>query len=264
MNKYNERSVYPIAPWPDVSRSLRRSKHVGIPHLCAFRPDGANQGNVVGMAAATLADGQNLNFAIPVSYLRRILAEPLRQVTPLNATESSSGQSVLGRIGKSGNQGVIGRKREWSNTWDITLTLANQLNDPVKDVRCLFVFYDGSREPIDFVEGYFRDVIPPGLAKRVEQSTYRRSEDMSALYGLSRLVQTLEIRVLDFQIVKDQKKAQSPLKFSQFRVCNILEDARQLKVTSSFLREDARLPLHSRLRYASRCASLQLRARFSA
>ena len=67
-------------------------------------------------------------------------------------------------------------------------------------------FTDGSREPIHFVEDYFRDVIPPGLAKWVEQSTYRRSEDMSALYDLSRLVQTLEIRVLDFQIVKDQKK----------------------------------------------------------
>ena len=127
-------------------------------------------------------------------------------MTPLNATESSSGQSVLGRTGKSGNQGVIGRKWEWSGTWDSTLTLANQLNDPVKDVRCLFVFYDGSREPIHLVEGYFRDVMPPGLAKRVEQSTYRRSEDMSALYGLSRLVQTLEIRALDFQIVKDQRK----------------------------------------------------------
>lgn len=70
MNKYNERSVHPIAPWPAVSRLLRRSKHVGIPHLFAFRADGANQGNVVGMAAATLADSQNLNFAIPVSYLR--------------------------------------------------------------------------------------------------------------------------------------------------------------------------------------------------
>ena len=70
----------------------------------------------------------------------------------------------------------------------------------------MFVFYDGSREPIHFVEGYFRDVIPPGLAKWVEQSTYRRSEDMSTLYGLSRLVQTLEMRVLDFQIVKDQNR----------------------------------------------------------
>jgi len=82
------------------------------------------QGNVVGVAAATLADGQNLNFAIPVSYVRKILLESASQVTPLNATESSKqGQSVLGRVGESGNQGVVGMKWAWSNTTYLNLRI---------------------------------------------------------------------------------------------------------------------------------------------
>lgn len=167
------------------------------------------QGNVVGVAAATLANGQNLNFAIPVSYLRKILSDTPRQVTTLNPAElSKSAQSILDQVSGPGNQGVVGTKWAWTNApYEFAFSLTNRLNEPVKNVYCVFVFYDQSGEPVHFVENHFQDVIPSGLARRVSQSTFTSSgltqleQGMEAVKGLDKLTQTLEIRVLDFQIV---------------------------------------------------------------
>jgi len=42
-----------------------------------------SQGEVIGVAVATLTDGQNLNFAIPVSYLKAFLTE-VKSLRPLS------------------------------------------------------------------------------------------------------------------------------------------------------------------------------------
>ena len=58
----------------------------------------SDKGKVIGVSVATLRDGQNLNFAIPVNYLKELMGQG-GSGTPLAQTESTDGQSI-GELGQ--------------------------------------------------------------------------------------------------------------------------------------------------------------------
>lgn len=165
-------------------------------------------GEVVGVAVATFKGGQNLNFAIPVSYVSKLLSDlkPLKKLET-KSKEKKEVKSILNDLGGRNTEGVIGHTFLWDFGADVfggyTFSLQNKLRTPVNNVYCLIVFYDRKGDPIDIDVIHYQDTIPAGLAKRisssVDGSVYKLTTERPSL----KLVTKLEFRILDFQIVEE-------------------------------------------------------------
>ncbi len=172
------------------------------------------KGEVIGVSVATFRGGQNLNFAIPSSYLKTLLgkmgpAKPLAQAKPAKAQ-----RSILSDLGSRSVEGVVGGTFAWANQFyevdgEYTITLRNQLRESVRNVYCLVVFYDRDGNPLDVDMLHHRDVIPAGLGKRtsgsvdpsVKRLTTPPSRDNRYLSSFAPITK-VEFRVLDFEIVQ--------------------------------------------------------------
>lgn len=95
------------------------------------------------------------------------------------------------------------------NLTGFSVSFVNNLRDPVRDVFALVSFYDSSNQPLDTVTAQVKDVIMPGLAKRIRGSV---DESVGRMVTGQRgnclppppiLPQTrADILVLDFKIVQ--------------------------------------------------------------
>lgn len=160
------------------------------------------KGEVIGVSVATFRGGQNLNFAIPSSYLKTLLGKagplkPLAQAKPAKAQ-----RSILADLGGRSSEGVVGAQL----TWDLpgnqfsgsySFSLRNKLREGVRNVYCLLVFRDAQGNPLDVDVVRFSGAIPAGLAKRVTSQVH---ESIGVLTKWNTAV--VEIRILDFEIVK--------------------------------------------------------------
>jgi len=160
-----------------------------------------SQGKVIGVAVATFKGGQNLNFAIPSSYLPEMLSQ-MKQATPLSGkTRLRQEESILNGLGGRSTEGVVGTLFKWNEVgWMpfYTFSLQNKLRQPVENVYCLVVFYTAAGEPLDFDVVEHKELIPGGLAKRVTDQSV--GESVRELVGTS--PRSIEIRILDFKIVE--------------------------------------------------------------
>ena len=117
------------------------------------------QGAVIGVAMATFTGGQNLNFAVPVSYLRSMIARQ-GKITPLSATARVRGaSSVMGSIGRPSAEGVVAGQMIWNykglNIGNYSFSLTNKLRENVRNV---VVFYARSGRPLEEgLEKYAKD-----------------------------------------------------------------------------------------------------------
>jgi V8-like Glu-specific endopeptidase len=155
-----------------------------------------SQGKVIGIAVATFTGGQNLNFAIPVSYLTSLLSK-MKPLAPLS-TKTKERKSVIDNLGKRNVEGIKGGQLSWTypswlSTGEYSFSLRNHLNVSIKDVYCLVIFYDRHGNPIDYDIVHYDGVIPAGLAKRVT------SEVDGSVQELTKRV---EFRILDFKVVE--------------------------------------------------------------
>jgi len=155
------------------------------------------KGKVIGVSVATFEGGQNLNFAIPISYLRSLLSDlkPVKSLTDNKQLEK--GKSLLHSSGVKSIESVIGTHFLWESSVDFSFSLRNKLRRPVTNVVCLVVFYDiKTREPVDTKVVKYGGIILPGLAKRLENifvpSSVRRFCNE----------ESPEIRILDFRIAE--------------------------------------------------------------
>ena len=173
------------------------------------------QGEVVGVAVATFKGGQNLNFAIPVSYLSNLLANT-KSVKALLVKEKPKKKvkSILNDLGGRNTEGVIAHTFLWTSFGRhyglYTFSLQNKLRTPVNNVYCLIVFYNRKGDPIDIDVVHYQDTIPAGLAKRlkssVDGSVYTLTTDEPFLLKpVLKPVTKLEFRILDFQIVEESE-----------------------------------------------------------
>jgi len=160
------------------------------------------RGLVVGISVGTFREGQNLNFAIPVEYLSSLLAQR-QSLQPLSAVRTgvASKRRAAGSVGAPTKGGVEATAFEWElfGVDGYSFSVRNNLQRPVTRIRCLVVFYDSDRRPVDFKnEELQSDTIPPGLALRYKSETSFPRRSMNPTYKVSKHV---EIRVLDFTIV---------------------------------------------------------------
>jgi S1-C subfamily serine protease len=172
-------------------------------------------GEVIGVAAATFQGGQNLNFAIPSSYLASLLTQ-MKSVTPLSSgRQPKREKSIVRKFGAPGVEGLTGENFTWDSAailrfGDYSFSLRNRLRDPVKDVYYLAVFYDTAGNPIDVDLQYVKEIIPGALAKRVKGQVDETVEKLNSPYsGWQEVPEPprrpkgrVEFRILDFKILQ--------------------------------------------------------------
>jgi S1-C subfamily serine protease len=158
-------------------------------------PVANSKGDVIGVAVATLKDGQNLNFAVPSSYLAQ-LSTKATTIRPLAIAKRDAGKARS--IGAPITEGVIAHSFSWSTGIGLygyfTLSLVNKLRDPVGKVTCLVVFYNKEGLPLASAKMSAPQpiTIEPGAAVRVTGEV-----DPSVVP----LVATYDARILGFQVL---------------------------------------------------------------
>jgi hypothetical protein len=171
------------------------------------------QGKVIGVAVATFRGGQNLNFAVPASYLTPLLANH-KPASPLSGTiRSGQARSIMNDLGGRSTEGVVGSAFTWQNELfgfgDFSFSLQNRLRDPVGEIYCLVIFYDRGDSPLDVAVVRYPGVVPAGLGKRVtgtvdssvKRLTTRASPTNQFLSELTPSTR-IELRVLDFKLME--------------------------------------------------------------
>jgi S1-C subfamily serine protease len=167
-----------------------------------------SNGQVIGIAVATVKDGQNLNLAIPSSYLTALTSWIVSAVRPLEEQRAETKkQFAQGNLGDPGAIGVTAGAFAWEHNafgWDeylvqgFSFSVRNNRSEPVTRVKCLIVFVDAAGNPLDYEEAMAVGPIAPGLAKRasgvVETSVRRLSRA-----GAPR------IRILDLRLGSEEQ-----------------------------------------------------------
>ena len=163
-----------------------------------------DKGQVIGVSVATFRGGQNLNFAIPSNYLKKLM-EQIGPIKPLSqAKPAGSKRSILDDLGDQDVKGVIGSKLLWEGYTlsNYTFSLQNQLRENIWDVYCLVIFYDAEGDPIDVDFVLYKGLIPAGLAKRLESQVHSSIRELTTRDGLKKPYTKIEIRILDFEIIE--------------------------------------------------------------
>jgi hypothetical protein len=170
-----------------------------------------SKGEVIGVSVATFSGGQNLNFAIPSNYLKGMLAKAGMPKPLASATSQKNKSSILAPFGEQSTEGVIGGQFIWNNEIALrilhpmlhgsyTFSLQNKLREGVKNVYALVVFFDSNNTPLDTDIVNYKDIIDPGLAKRVTGKVDGSVQKLTTREGSVTLATRVEIRVLDFQM----------------------------------------------------------------
>ena len=165
-------------------------------------------GAVIGISVATYKDGQNLNLAVPVSYLSKLLASPSKGITSL-----SVGKKV-GKSTKSMLDGVGTRTEDGLKISDYQLTVnpeypyiqgtyefrvANRLPVGVSGIELLILYYDSSASLMDYEDLSLSTLlIPAGLTKTIHAVPSDESRHAAAYYEDKRISSNVEIRVIGF------------------------------------------------------------------
>jgi hypothetical protein len=157
------------------------------------------KGEVIGVSVATFRGGQNLNFAIPSSYLKTLLGEtgPLKPL--VEATPTKAQRSILADLGGRSLEGVLGSSFAWNDNPYMgyyTFSVRNNLREPVQDVACLVIFYGRDGLPIETELTVVKGPIGGNLAKRPERLGRIPADEVRDLTTKT------EIRVLDFRLAE--------------------------------------------------------------
>ena len=165
-----------------------------------------DKGQVIGVSVATFRGGQNLNFAIPSNYLKKLLVQVGSAKTFSIVKPTVSNLSILNDFGGKNSESVSGGKLTWkypqTQTGDYAFSLRNHLRENIRNVYCFVIFYDVQSEPIDVDIVYFRDLVPASLAKRVKSRVDSTVQTLTTQPGKMIPHTKVEFRILDFEIVE--------------------------------------------------------------
>jgi S1-C subfamily serine protease len=151
-------------------------------------------GRVIGVATAYLARGQNLNFAMPVNYLKTLTPTRIK-VYSLPKVQMKPG---AGQIDKHLVQAFDIKLdyNSYSGEGSISFSIKNSGNYAVKNIR-IFFLYKKRGKVIDYSSAVyakgvsrFKSTLLPKLAKQFTHIHYIQN-----FYG-----GTVEIRILDYEI----------------------------------------------------------------
>ncbi|MBU0528462.1 S1C family serine protease [bacterium] len=155
-----------------------------------------SKSEVVGIAFAGYSDGQNLNFAIPVKYLKKLsnivgVTKLLSDIVPKTKTVST--QAIESNI----KEGVTVRNITTDLIGNIRFSIKNNLGYKVTDIKILFLIYDYTDTIVDYVEKTLKpqNGIKPYLA------IYYGI--LSPIHTQVESVSSVKARVLDYKIIEE-------------------------------------------------------------
>ena len=186
-------------------------------------------GDVVGVATFTFSEGQNINFAVPIKYLKELLNNQMPIVLLSSLVEVKSNSTDISN--KSFEGVSVGKFSfnydKYELNQSIKFSLKNNLRKKICKVSVIMIFYDEDGEPIDYVQGIVgqtvlgitlnstkknkkkceNDFIKPKLAKR-ESMMFSNDviEYMSGnnlitnMGGYNNIFKYIEFRILDFEV----------------------------------------------------------------
>jgi len=117
---------------------------------------------------ASLTGGQNLNFAIPASYLAGLLKDVNVGIRkPLSAFTEGPDDLHGANWGPPQADAVVATHVSWyPYVSRMDSLFRNQLDTPIRALYCLVVFRDGSGDSVDTKFLTLSQTIPARLAKR--------------------------------------------------------------------------------------------------
>jgi hypothetical protein len=172
-------------------------------------------GDVVGVATFTMTEGQNINFAVPVKYLKELLENKISQVSLsslVNIQTVSSNKPSKDFGGLSFTKFKIhdyGRLLKFS--------IKNNLRKQIGNIYTIWIVYDDDGEPLDYHHRTFNEAknickwgIKPKLANRTQTRPpsegifYLKEEDLiNHPYLIKDYFKFVEFRILDYDICEE-------------------------------------------------------------
>ncbi len=148
-------------------------------------------GTVIGVAVATFKDGQNLNLAVPVAYLSKLLISATNPISvkPLGRLEQGdrTETSIVDGLGTRTESGVVVSNFKlvspdnFFSGYGCEFRLSNRLPVDVRHIFLRIIYYDVSGSVMDFEDISYPYTIPAGLTKTVAP-TYK-SEEATRAHG---------------------------------------------------------------------------------
>jgi S1-C subfamily serine protease len=148
-------------------------------------------GKVIGVAEATFSNGQNLNLAVPVAYLSKLIGTTSTQmpVTPLGRAEdnTSKRKSIVDGVGARAESGVIASNFEFWRGLNIPwgafeFRLTNKLPEAIHNIQVRIIYRDFSGSIMDFEDFNYEPDIPPNLTKTVRKLVSEEGRDARNYY----------------------------------------------------------------------------------
>jgi hypothetical protein len=150
-------------------------------------------GRVIGVANATLASGQSLNFALPSNLIKSLPSSPyaFKQIA-VNRQKPAGIESGTNLVHAS----HVKPEFAGNDLFDVAFSVQNKTNDLIGAFKLLLVFYDNYREPLSYRFLETKETIPPGLAKQFQVEARIRG------FGRQEADRRIEIRILDYKIIR--------------------------------------------------------------
>lgn len=170
-------------------------------------------GEVIGVATYTFSEGQNLNFAVPVKYLKELINNQtsLVSLASLVRTDSTpSKQTSIDFKGASITKMIVNYCHNCMTTtrYGFKFSLKNNLRQGIRNIRTSIIIYDIDGEMLDFGgETFYKSkygCLPAKYSSResiyLPYSAVKYLTETKALTTYDDLLKFSEFRIIDYEI----------------------------------------------------------------
>ena len=165
-------------------------------------------GDVVGVATFTISEGQNINFAVPVKYLKELLENQISQVSLASIVKTKTTASKA-ETSKDFNGIKFTKFYIYDYGRRIEFSIKNNLRKDISDIKTIWIVYDDDGEPVDYTSNSHRSLIKAKLARRVDWylpvdaiNYIRRKGLIGEHPNYHGFWDYVEFRVLDFKVLE--------------------------------------------------------------
>lgn len=156
-------------------------------------------GQVIGIASASIIIGQNLNFAVPVNKLKEIISKPSKNLPfkkanlPVEKNYKVSQQAENTNLVTAFN---VERETYSPGSWaNISFSVRNNLQRDIENIKLLILWKSSSGEMLHFTPILVKDIIPSLQTKIIQR------QRVEAIGSLPRDFET-ETRIIDYEILE--------------------------------------------------------------